>query len=173
MSAALFLGCGLLTLIVSVIAMNESGFVESASALVGAKLFGGPSGDRNLGLTIGTSMTAACTALTFALLLFARFDVARRVLGILGAVVAAYYLFSIFSRGSLRPIVLFLLWAAPTVLVLLPSTGRAMRGYQRRLFGPGPAAGPGGGPYGGVPHAGGYGHPPGGGHAPPGGYRPY
>ena len=87
-------------------------------------------------------MTVACSTLTFALLLFFRLDFVRWVLGVIGGLVTVYYVYAIIKLLSddlgdyiAMVIVSFALWAAATVVVLLPATGRAMRGYQRRLAG--------------------------------------
>jgi hypothetical protein len=85
-------------------------------------------------------MSVACSTLTFALVLFARLDFVRWILGFIGGLVTVYYVYAIIKLladggGEFIAMVLvsFLVWTAATVLVLLPATGRAMRGYQRKL----------------------------------------
>jgi hypothetical protein len=63
--------------------------------------------------------------------------------------VTVYYLYGmikLLADGGARFIAMvlvsFLLWTAATVVVLLPNTGRAMRGYQRGLTQYGPRYGP-------------------------------
>jgi uncharacterized membrane protein len=94
----------------------------------------------NVDFAVAATMTAACSTLTFALALFARLDFLRWLLAFVGGVVTVYYVYAIIKTLAdgggefiAMIIVSFLLWAAATVVVLLPATGRAMRGYQRKL----------------------------------------
>jgi hypothetical protein len=141
-SALLFIVCGVLALVATIIGWD--GTAESPDLVVaipGLAFSDDITG--NVDFAISTGMTVACTTLTFALVLLFRLDFVRWVLGVLGALVTVYYVYAIIkllSDGGGRyiamVIVSFALWAAATVVVLLPATGRAMRGYQRRLAGP-------------------------------------
>ncbi|HEY0451520.1 hypothetical protein [Actinophytocola sp.] len=137
--AGLFLICGVLALITAIIGWDGSADnVDMLVALVGAAFSADVTG--NLDFAISVTMSVACTTLTFALVLFARLDFVRWVLGFVGGVVTVYYLYAIIKLladggGKYIAMVLvsLLLWATATVLVLLPHTARTMRGYQRKL----------------------------------------
>lgn len=137
--AALFLGCGTLALVTAIVGWNgTSENVELLVALVGAAFSGEITG--NLDFAISVTMSVAGTTLTFALVLLARLEFARWVLALVGALVTGYDLYAIvdlLADGGGEyvgvPLVSLLLWTAATVVVLLPHTGRAMRGHQRRL----------------------------------------
>jgi hypothetical protein len=139
--AVLFLICGVLALVTAIVSWDgTTDNVEMVVATVGAAFSGEVTG--NIDFAISATMTAACTTLTFAVLLFFRLDFVRWILGFVGGLVTAYYVYAmikILSDGGGRFIAMLvvslLLWAAATVLVLLPATGRAMRGYQRKLAG--------------------------------------
>lgn len=139
LSAGLFLLCGVLALIITIISWEgDSDNVDVVIALVAAAFTEDVTG--NLDFAISVSMSVACTTLTFALLLFARLDFVRWILAFVGALVTVYYLYAIIKvlsdgGGEFIAMILvsFLLWTAATVVVLLPHTGRAMRGYQRKL----------------------------------------
>lgn len=138
-SALLFIVCGALALVATIIGWDGS--AESPDlviAIPGLAFSDDITG--NVDFAISTGMTVACTTLTFAVLLLFRLDFVRWVLGVVGALVTVYYVYAIIkllSDGGGRyvamVIVSFALWAAATVVVLLAATGRAMRGYQRKL----------------------------------------
>lgn len=138
-SAVLFLVCGILALITAIVGWDgESSNVDMLVALVGAAFSDDVTG--NIDFAVSVTMSVACSALVFALVLFARLDFVRWLLGVIGGVVTVYYLYAIIKLladggGEFIAMVLvsFLLWTAATVVVLLPATGRAMRGYQRKL----------------------------------------
>ncbi|HEV7646654.1 MAG TPA: hypothetical protein VGP26_00680 [Actinophytocola sp.] len=138
-SALLFVLCGALALVATIVGWDGS--AESPDlviAIPGLAFSEDVTG--NVDFAISAGMTVACSTLTFALLLFFRLDFVRWVLGVIGALVTVYYVYAIIKLLSddlgsyvAMPIVSFVLWAAATVVVLLPATGRAMRGYQRKL----------------------------------------
>jgi hypothetical protein len=138
-SAGVFLICGVLALVTAIIGWDgTSDNVDMVVAMVGAAFSGDITGNGDF--AVSTSMSVACSTLTFALLLFTRLDVFRWLLAFIGALVTVYYLYAIIkllSDGGGRFIAMilvsFLAWTAATVLVLLPATGRAMRGYHRKL----------------------------------------
>jgi hypothetical protein len=158
-AAGLFLIGGLLVLVAAIIGWNgTSDNPDLVAALVGIAFSEDLTG--NVDFAISASMTVACTTLTFALVLFARLDFVRWILAFVGALTTVYYLYAIIwlltndaARVIALVIVSFAVWAGATVVVLLPHTGRAMRGYQRKLAGYGQSQ---------------Y-YPP----APPAGYGPY
>ncbi len=91
----------------------------------------------NVDFAITASMIIAGVTLLFALLFFARLEPVRWILGIIGGIVTAYYLYALIwllSNDAAKYIGLaalaFLLWLSATVITLLPATGRAMRGRQ-------------------------------------------
>jgi hypothetical protein len=137
--AVLFLVCGVLALITAIVSWDGStDNVDLLVATVGAAFSDDVTG--NIDFAISVTMTVACSTLVFALILFARLDFVRWVLGFIGGVVTIYYVYAIIkilSDGGgefiAMVVVSFVSWAAATVLVLLPATGRAMRGYQRKL----------------------------------------
>jgi hypothetical protein len=137
--AVLFLVCGVLALITAIVSWDGSADnVDLLVATVGAAFSDDVTG--NIDFAISVAMTVACSTLVFALILFARLDFVRWILGFIGGVVTIYYVYAIIKilsdgGGELIAMLLvsFVLWAAATVLVLLPATGRAMRGYQRKL----------------------------------------
>jgi hypothetical protein len=137
--AGLFLICGVLALLTAIVGWDgESDNVDLLVAMVGAAFSQDITG--NVDFAVSVSMSVACSTLTFALVLFARLDFVRWLLGFIGGLVTVYYLYAIIKLladggGEFIAMVLvsFLAWAAATVLVLLPATGRAMRGYQRKL----------------------------------------
>ncbi|GAB3429648.1 hypothetical protein [Actinophytocola sediminis] len=138
-AAGLFLVGGVLTLIIAIVGWDgTSDNADLLVALVGAAFSDEFTG--NLDFAISTTMSVACTTLTFGLILLARVDFVRWILGFVGALVTVYYLYAIIkllADGGAEYIAMvlvsLLLWAAATVLVLVPVTGRAMRGYQRKL----------------------------------------
>jgi hypothetical protein len=140
-SALLFLICGALALVATIIGWD--GTAESPDlviAIPGLAFSDEVTG--NVDFAISAGMSVACSTLTFALVLFFRLDFVRWLLGVVGGLVTVYYIYAIikFLSDDLADyiamvIVSFALWAAATVVVLLPVTGRAMRGYQRKLVG--------------------------------------
>jgi hypothetical protein len=140
-SALLFLICGALVLAATIIGWN--GTAESPDLVIAIPgLAFSFDLTNNVDFAISAGMTVACSTLTFALLLFFRLDFVRWVLAVVGGLVTVYYLYAIikFLSDDLADviamvIVSFALWAAATVVALLPATGRAMRGYQRKLAG--------------------------------------
>ena len=163
LAAGAFLICGVLALVVAIVGWSgSSDNPDLAVALIGLAFSDDLTG--NADFAISFTMSVACTTLTFALVLIARLDWVRWLLGFVGALTSVYYLYAIIwlisENGEdyiAMVIVSFLLWTAATVVVLLPHTGRAMRGYQRKVaqFGQQP-----------------YPYPPQQ-QYPPGGYRPY
>jgi hypothetical protein len=141
-SALLFVVSGVLALVATIIGWD--GTAESPDLVVaipGLAFSDDITG--NVDFAISTGMSVACSTLTFAVVLLFRLDFVRWVLGVIGALVTVYYVYAIIkllSDGGGRyvamVIVSFALWAAASVVVLLPGTGRAMRGYQRKLAGP-------------------------------------
>jgi hypothetical protein len=141
-SAVGFLICGVLALIATIIGWDgTSESPDLVVAIPGLAFSDDVTG--NVDFAISAGMTVACSTLTFALVLFFRLDFVRWVLGFIGGVVTVYYVYAVIKLLSddlgdyiAMVVVSLLLWAAATVLVLLPATGRAMRGYQRKLAGP-------------------------------------
>jgi hypothetical protein len=138
--AGLFLVCGVLALVVAIVGWDgTSSDIDMLVALIGAAFSDEFTG--NLDFAISFTISVACTTITFALVLLARVDFVRWILAFVGALVCVYYLYGVIkllADGGGRYIVMvlvsLLLWGAATVLVLLPGTGRAMRGYQRKLL---------------------------------------
>ncbi len=139
--AVLFLVCGILALVTAIVSWDGSAEnVDLVVATIGAAFSDDITG--NIDFAISATMTVACSTLTFAIVLFFRLDFVRWILGFVGGLVTVYYVYAIIKLltdggGEFIAMILvsFLVWAAATVLVLLPATGRAMRGYQRRLAG--------------------------------------
>ncbi|HEV8554876.1 MAG TPA: hypothetical protein VGR06_00575, partial [Actinophytocola sp.] len=138
-TAGLFLLCGVLSLVIAIVSWDGTTDASSVLAAVIGILV---SNDvtNNLDFGISVTMTVACTTLTFALIALARLDFMRWILGVLGAIVAAYYVFALIrllshDGASLIGLVIgaLLLWLAATVTAFLPATGRAMRGAERRF----------------------------------------
>ena len=138
-SAGLFLICGILALVIAIggwdVSLEE---IDMVVALVGAQF--GKEIVGNGDAAVAATMTAACSTLTFAVVLLFRLDFVRWLLAFVGGLVSVYYLYAVIKLladggGEFIAMVLvsFLLWTAATVVVLLPATGRAMRGYQRKL----------------------------------------
>jgi hypothetical protein len=136
--AGLFLVCGGLALLTAIAGWNDFDSADLLVAMVGVAFTDEITG--NIDFAVSASMTVGCSTLTFAVLLFTRLDLFRWLLAFIGALVTVYYGYAIIKLladggGEFIAIVLvsFLVWTAATVLVLLPATGRAMRGYQRKL----------------------------------------
>jgi len=158
-AAGLFLLCGILALVTAIVGWSGSSEnPDLVVALIGLAFSGDLTG--NADFAISFTMSVACTTVTFALLQLARLDFVRWILAFVGALTTLYYVYGIIwvltnDGGEVIAMVLvsWLLWTAATVVVLLPQTGRAMRGHQRKLA-----------QYGQQPP-----YPP----QPPTGYRPY
>lgn len=139
LTAMVFLVCGGLALLIAIIGWDgSSDNPDMIAALIGVAFTEDLTG--NVDFAISATMTAACTTLVFALVLFSRLEFVRWILGFVGGVVTLYYSYAIIwllsnDSGKVIAMVLvsWLLWLAATVLVLLPHTGRTMRGYQRKL----------------------------------------
>lgn len=137
--AGLFLICGVLALITAIVGWDGTATnVDMLVALVGAAFTEDVTG--NVDFAVSATMTVACSTLVFALVLLTRLDAVRWLLGVVGGLVTVYYLYAIIkllADGGAEFVALvlvsFLLWTAATVVALLPATGRAMRGFQRRL----------------------------------------
>jgi hypothetical protein len=156
-TAIVFVVCGALALMLAIIGWD--GTAENPDMLVA--LIGIAFQDdlsRNFDYAIAITMSVACTTILFGLLMFARLEFVRWILGVLGALMTLYYIYAIIwvlsnDGGEVIAMVLvsWLLWLGATVVALLPATGRAMRGKQG-----GPAGPPGYPPPGYPPQPGGY-----------------
>lgn len=141
LSAVVFLICGILALVTAIVGWSGPSLdnIDIVVATVGFAFTDDLTG--NIDFAISATMTVACSTLVFALALFARLDFVRWVLAFIGGLVTAYYVYAtikvLSEEGGGEVIAMILVsllaWAAVTVLVLLPGTGRAMRGYQRKL----------------------------------------
>jgi hypothetical protein len=140
-SAIVFLICGILALVTAIVGWDGLSLdnIDIAVATVGFAFSEDLTG--NIDFAIAATMTVACSTLVFALVLLARLDFVRWLLAFIGGLVTVYYLYAtikvLSEEGGGEVIAMILVsllaWAAATVLVLLPGTGRAMRGYQRKL----------------------------------------
>ena len=138
---ALFLVCGVFALIGAILGWDgESDSPDMLATIIGIAFTEDITG--NIDFAIALSMSVACTTLTFALVLIARLEFVRWILGFVGAVTSLYYIYAIIwllsNNGEdvvVLPLVAWLLWTGATVLVLLPMTQRAMRSYQRKAYG--------------------------------------
>jgi hypothetical protein len=140
-SAGVFLICGILALVTAIIGWDGQPSLDTIDivvAMIGAAFSEEITG--NVDFAVSVTMSVACTTLVFALVLFARLDFVRWLLGFIGGLVTVYYVYATIKLlsndgGEFIAMILvsLLAWAAATVLVLLPGTGRAMRGYQRKL----------------------------------------
>jgi hypothetical protein len=142
LTAGLFLVCGVLSLVIAIVSWDGTTEAGSVLAAVIGIAFSEET-TRNVDFGIAATMTVACTTLTFALIALARLDFMRWILGVLGAIVAAYYVYALIwllshDGGSVIGLALgaLLLWLAATVTAFLPATGRAMRGAERRFAQP-------------------------------------
>jgi hypothetical protein len=146
-TAGLFLLCGVLSLVIAIVSWDGVSGPGTVIASAIGFAFSKETTD-NIDFGISVTMTVACTTLTFALIALARLDFMRWILGVLGALVAAYYLYALIyllahDAAKFVGLVIgaLLLWLAATVTAFLPATGRAMRGAERR-FAPQPAPPP-------------------------------
>jgi hypothetical protein len=140
-AAALFLVGAVLTFTFA--GMSWTG--NDANAHVVAAVFGlALSGDLtgNIDFAITASMFVGGFTTLFALLLFARLEPIRWILGVIGGIVSAYYLYALIwllSEDAAKYVGLtalcLVVWLGATILTLLPATGRAMR--RRRPAYPG------------------------------------
>lgn len=138
-SAGLFLCCSGLSFVLAIIGWDgTSDNPDALAALVGVVFSEDLTG--NVDFAISATMTAACSVLTFAIVLLFRLDFARWILAFLGGIVTVYYVYALIyllSHDAAKVIALaavaLLLWLAATVVALIPPTGRAMRGFQKRF----------------------------------------
>lgn len=76
----------------------------------------------------------AVLTLPLAVAMLARYDLARRTLLPLGLLATLLCLYTLISASqSAVTLVALVLWLLATVVLMLPATARATRGYQRRL----------------------------------------
>jgi uncharacterized membrane protein YfcA len=144
LTAALFLACGALSLVLAIISWDgTTDTPEALVATIGAAFSDDVTG--NVDFAIATTMTVACTTITFALVQLARLDFVRWILAVIGGIVTAYYVYAVIYLLShdgaeviALVIVAFLLWLAATVVAVLPATGRAMRRRQQPGYQPAP-----------------------------------
>jgi hypothetical protein len=147
-AAGLFLCCSALSLVFAVIGWDGSADKpEAMAALVGIVFSEDLTG--NVDFAISATMTVACSVATFAIVLLFRVNVVRWILGVIGVIVTGYYVYALIyllahDAGSVVSLVVtaLILWLATTVVALIPPTGKAMRGFQRRLGQPGPPMNP-------------------------------
>lgn len=139
-TAVAFLVSGAFELMLAITNWSGDGDnAQMALALVGAAFTEDATG--NVDFAISATMTVACSTLTFALVMFARLQVIRWVLVVIGGITTLYYLYGIIwivsnDAGEYVAVTLvtWLLWLAATVIAALPATGRAMRGRNRPAF---------------------------------------
>ncbi len=132
-TAVLFVVCGGLALMLAITGWSGSSEDPDLTvALIGLAFTDDITG--NVDFAISATMTAACTALTFGLVMFARLEFVRWILAVVGGIVTVYYVYAIIwilSEGAgeyiAMPLVSWLLWLGATVVAVLPQTGRAMR----------------------------------------------
>jgi hypothetical protein len=137
LTAILFVVCGGLALMVAIFGWDgSSDNPDMIVALIGLAFKSDLSGNADFAISI--TMSVACTAITFGLVLIARLEFVRWLLGVLGGLVTLYYLYAIIKLlsdggGKYITVVLisWVLWLVATVLVALPQTGRTMRRRQR------------------------------------------
>jgi hypothetical protein len=145
LAAGLFLACGVLSLVFAIVSWDGTTSSGNMLAAVIGIVFSKETTD-NVDFGISATMTVACTTLTFALVLLARLEFVRWILVVLGALVTFYYVYAVIyllahDAASVigLAVVALLLWAAATVVAVLPATGRAMRGARpRQPYGPPP-----------------------------------
>jgi hypothetical protein len=140
-SAVVFLICGILALVTAIVGWDGQPSLDTIDivvAMIGAAFSEEITG--NVDFAVSVTMSVACSTIVFALVLFARLDFVRWLLGFIGGLVTVYYVYAMIKLlsndgGEFIAMILvsLLAWAAATVLVLLPATGRGMRGYQRKL----------------------------------------
>jgi hypothetical protein len=138
-AAVLFIACGALSLVLAILGWSGGADPHVLAGLVGIISSSHLTG--NADFAISATMTAACTTLTFALVLLARLTAVRWFLVVLGAVLAGYYLVAVFylmahhaASVTALPAAAFLLWLCATVVAALPATGRAMRRHRRPAY---------------------------------------
>jgi len=132
-SALVFLVCGGLALMLAIIGWDgSSDNPDMIAALIGVAFSDDLTG--NADFAISTTLSVACTTLTFGLVLISRLGFVRWILGFVGGVVTLYYVYAIIwllsnDAGEVisMTLVSWVLWLTATVLVVLPQTGRAMR----------------------------------------------
>jgi hypothetical protein len=136
-TAMLFFGCGLLSLLCAIVSWDGGGNPYVLAAVIGLVYTARVTGNIDFGISL--TMSVACTTLTFAAILLARLDLARWFLAGLGVLVATYYAAAVVAltvRGGFQmvglPVFMMCLWSAAAVMAVLPFTARAMRRGSRR-----------------------------------------
>jgi hypothetical protein len=134
--AALFAACAVLSFVLAAVSWSGEADPHVMAAVIGVIESHRVTG--NIDFAISVTMTAACTTLTFALVLLARLALARWVLVAVGGIVTGYYLIAIVyllahDGAALTglPAAALALWLCATVVAALPATARAMRGGRR------------------------------------------
>lgn len=106
----------------------------------------------NVDFAIAATMTLGCTTAVLALVMAFRVNFVRWLLAVVGFVAVGYYGYGVIDLASggaaeyaLLPGATLLFWLVPTVVVMLPPVGRAMRrnGQQNVAGAFGPGYGPG------------------------------
>lgn len=141
-TAIVFVVCGGLALMIAINGWDgTSDNGTMVAALVGLAFSDDLTG--NVDFAIAATMTVACTALTFGLVMFSRLEFVRWILAVVGGLVTVYYIYAIIwilsndgGEFIAMALVSLLLWLGGTVLAVLPATGRAMR--KRQPVGPPP-----------------------------------
>lgn len=136
-TAIVFMVCGGLALMLAIIGWNgSSDNPDMMVALIGIAFSDDLTG--NADFAISTTMSVACTVLTFGLAMFSRVEFVRWVLAVVGGIVTVYYIYAIIwvlsndgGEFIAMALVSWLLWLGATVVAVLPQTGRAMRRKQR------------------------------------------
>lgn len=111
----------------------------------------------NVDFAVATTMTVACTTATLMVAMAFRLNAVRWLLAVIGVIVTAYYVYVVIDLLTdelwreliVLPLATLLLWTIPTVVVMLPPVGRAMRGREQSngpgghpgTFGQGPPVG--------------------------------
>ena len=132
-TAVAFVVLGLLTLMLAINGWDgTSDNGTLMAALVGVAFTEDVTG--NVDFAISATMSVACTALLFGLVMFSRMEWVRWVLAVVGGLVTVYYTYAIIwilseDIGDYigMALVCWVLWLAATVVAVLPATGRAMR----------------------------------------------
>lgn len=141
-AAALFLPAIVYTYIVAFFGMDTSnvtgeGTAQFFSSLPGLAFSEDATGNQDFAIALSFSL--ASTALALALALCFRLGFVRWILAGLSIIAVGYYVYHVIwiftdGDGSLAGLsfVALGLWLIPSVVVLLPATGKAMRGYRPR-----------------------------------------
>ncbi|ONI70579.1 hypothetical protein ALI144C_49020 [Actinosynnema sp. ALI-1.44] len=133
-AAALFVVCGVFSLVISILSISRSTrTVEMFIAVPGMAFSEDITGNGDFGYSTGISV--GCTFTVLGLLLAFRLAFVRWLLVALGGLVAAYYVYAVIkvlADGGgefVAALALALvLWLITEVAVLLPPVGQAMRG---------------------------------------------